>query len=139
MNTQNIEMMTEYQNKAMLSLRAMGDMNVSAAQWIVNQQIELGNKMMQVSMSSFEQLQSAKTPEAVLKTSSELAQTVAEELTGFVKSATAQAVETRDGFKVALEDASKLNAEYAEKALKAGVEVANTTAQKVTKAAKKAA
>jgi len=139
MNTQNIEMMTEYQNKAMLSLRAMGDMNVSAAQWIVNQQIELGSKMMQVSMSSLEQLQTAKTPEAVLKTSSELAQTVAEELTGFVKNAAAQAAETRDGLKAAIEDATKLNTEYAEKALKVGAEVANTTAAKVTKAAKKAA
>ena len=70
MNTQSIEMITEYQNKAMLSLRALGDMNVSTAQWLVNQQIELGSKMMQVSMSSYEQLQTAKTPEAVMKTSS---------------------------------------------------------------------
>ena len=139
MNTQSIEMITEYQNKAMLSLRALGDMNVSTAQWLVNQQIELGSKMMQVSMSSYEQLQTAKTPEAVMKTSSELAQTVADELAGFVKVATTQAVETRDGLKAVIEDATKLNTEYAEKAYKAGLEVANTTAEKVTKAAKKAA
>ena len=139
MNTQSIEMITEYQNKAMLSLRALGDMNVSTAQWLVNQQIELGSKMMQVSMSSYEQLQTAKSPEAVMKTSSELAKTVADELAGFVKVATTQAVETRDGFKAVIDDATKLNAEYAEKAYKAGLEVANTTAEKVTKAAKKAA
>ena len=139
MNTQSIEMITEYQNKAMLSLRALGDMNVSTAQWLVNQQIELGSKMMQVSMSSYEQLQTAKTPEAVMKTSSELAKTVADELAGFVKVATTQAVETRDGLKAVIEDATKLNTEYAEKAYKAGLEVANTTAEKVTKAAKKAA
>lgn len=141
MNTESIEMITEYQNKAMLSLRAMGDMNVSNAQWFVNQQIELGNKVLAASMTGFEQLKSAKSPEDFLKTSTEVAQTVADELTGFVKDATAQAVEARDSLKAVLDDATKLNTEYAEKAYKTSLEAVNTGAApaKAPKAAKKAA
>lgn len=150
MNTESIEMITEYQNKAMLSLRAMGDMNVSNAQWFVNQQIELGNKVLAASMTGFEQLKTVKSPEDFMKTSTEVAQNVADELTGFVKDAAAQAVEARDSLKAVLDDAAKLNTEYAEKAYKTGLEAVNTVAAsvptapaaapaKAPKAAKKAA
>jgi len=141
MNNQNFEMFSEYQNKALASMRALGDLNVSTAQWLINEQIALGNKVMQASISSYEQMTAAKTPEAVYKTATELAQMVADDVSGFVKSAAAQAVDTRESLKAVLDDATKLNTEYAEKAYNAGVEAvkAAPVAAAPAKASKKAA
>ncbi len=132
MPNQTLDMINEYNNKAMLTLRAFGDLNVATTEWFVNKQIELSNSMMETALASGNEIASAKTPAEASQVSSKMIQSMTESMTGFVKESSENAVKTRDELKVVIDDAVKLNTEYAGKAFESSVET-------IKKATKKAA
>lgn len=129
---QPIDLITEYNTKTMETMRALGDLNVASAEWFVNKQVELSTALMETGLATSKEITAAKTPADAVSVSSKLMQTLAETMTGFVKESTANAEKTRDEMKAVIDDAVKLNSEYATKAIDTGVET-------VKKAAKKAA
>lgn len=130
MSNETLEMINEYNNKAMLTMRALGDLNVATAEWFVSKQLELGKSMMETALSTGKEIAAAKTPVEAAQASSKLMQSMAESVTEFVKESSANAVSTRDELKVVIDDAVKLNSEYANKAFESGVETIKKTAQK---------
>ncbi len=130
MHNQAIDMFNEYNNKAMLTLRAFGDLNVATVEWFVNKQVEMSNNMIEAALASSKEIAAAKTPAEAAQASSNLMQSVTESMTGFVTESSANAVITRDELKVVIDDAVKLNSEYAGKAIENGVETIKKTAQK---------
>jgi adenylate cyclase class IV len=130
MTNPTVELFYEYNTKAMEAMRAFGDLNVATAQSFINKQVELTNTIVEASLVTSKELASAKTPVDVMQTSSALMQTVSDSVTGFVKESAADAVKTRDELKVAIDDAVKLNSEFATKAFDSGVEVVKKTAKK---------
>lgn len=111
-------------------MRALGDLNVASSEWFVNKQIELSNALLESGVASSKEITSAKTPAEAAQASSKLTQTLADTLTGFVKESTANAEKTRDELKAVIDDAVKLNSEYAGKAFDSGVETIKKTAKK---------
>ena len=130
MPNQTFDMINEYNNKAMLTLRAFGDLNVATAEWFVSKQLELSKSMMETVLASGKEIAAAKTPAEAAQVSSQLMQSMTESMTGFVKESSANAVIARDELKVVIDDAVKLNSEYAGKAFESGVETIKKTAQK---------
>lgn len=130
MTKQPIDIITEYNTKAMETMRALGDLNVASAEWFVAKQVELSNALLQTGVATSKEIASAKTPAEAALASGKLIQALAETLTGFVKESSTNAEKTRDEFKAVIDDAVKLNSEYAGKAIESGVETIKKTANK---------
>jgi phasin family protein len=130
MTNPTVELFYEYNTKAMEAMRAFGDLNVATAQSFINKQVELTNTIVEASLATSKEIASAKTPVDAMQASSALMQTMADSLTGFVKESAADAVKSRDELKVAIDDAVKLNNEFATKAFDKGVEAVKKTAKK---------
>ncbi len=130
MTNQTLDLLTEYNSKALESLRALGDLNVNAAEWFINKQVELSNILMEAGLQSSKEISAAKTPTDALEASGKLVQTVADTMTGYVKESAANATKTREDLKAVIDEAVKLNAEYTNRAFETGVEVAKKTAKK---------
>lgn len=130
MTNQTLDLMTEFNTKTLESLRALGDLNVATGEWFINKQVEMTNTLMEAGIASSKEISSAKSPAEAVQVSSKLVQTVADTMTGYVKESAANAIKTRDELKVVIDDAVKLNSEYATKAFENGVEVAKKTAKK---------
>jgi len=130
MPNQTLDMITEYNTKAMQTMRAFGDLNVATAEWLVNKQVALGNSIIETAIESGKEISAAKTPTEAAQASSKMMQTMAESMTGFVKESSNNAVTTRDELKVVIDDAVKLNTEYAGKVFNNGVETIKKTAKK---------
>jgi hypothetical protein len=111
-------------------MRALGDMNVASAEWFVSKQIELANNLMESSLASSKEFFAVKTPAEAAQVSSKLMQSTVETITGFVKESAANAAKTREGLKVVIDDAVKLNTEYSAKAVDSSVEAIKKTAKK---------
>lgn len=127
----NLDLLTEYNKKAMESLRAFGDLNTANTQWIIEKQIELSDSLLQAGLASQKDLASAKTPADAIKNANSLIQTWAENLTGFVKESNANALKSREELKAVIEDVVNLNTEYATKAYESGMsEVKKATKSK---------
>lgn len=126
----NLDLVTEYNTKALESARAFGDLSVANAQAFLDKQVELSNSLLQAGLATQKEMASAKTPADALQSANALVQTWTEALSGFVKDASENAVKVRDEMKVAFDDAVKLNTEYATKAYETGVEVVKKTAKK---------
>ena len=130
MTNPTLDLLTEYNTKAMETLRAFGDLNVATAEWFINKQLELTSTLMDAGLASSKEITAAKTPAEAVQASSKLMQTLAESMTGFVKESTSNAVKTRDELKVVIDDAVKLNTEYAGKAFESGMETVRKSAKK---------
>ncbi len=130
MANQTLDLMTEYNTKALENLRALGDLNVASVEWLINKQVELTNTLMEAGLESGKEISAAKSPADAVQASGKLVQTVADTVSGYVKDSTANVVKTRDELKAVIDDAVKLNSEYATKAFENGVEVAKKTAKK---------
>ncbi len=130
MTNQTLDLLTEYNAKALETLRALGDLNVNTAEWFINKQVELTNSLMEASLLTSKQISAAKTPADALEASGKLVQSIADTMTGYVKDSAANATQTREEMKAVMDDAVKLNTEYANKAFESGVEVAKKTAKK---------
>jgi phasin family protein len=130
MTNPTVELFYEYNTKAMEAMRAFGDLNVATAQSFINKQVELTNTIVEATLATSKEISSAKSPVDAMQASSALMQTVSDSVTGFVKESAADAVKSRDELKVAIDDAVKLNSEYATKAFDSGVEVVKKTAKK---------
>lgn len=128
----NLDLFTEYNTKAMDAMRAFGDLNVANAQLFIDKQVELNNALLTAGLAGQKEMATAKTPADAVQMANSLVQTWTETLTGFVKESSETAVKAREELKAAIDDAVKLNTEYATKAYESGVET-------VKKAAKKAA
>jgi len=122
MSNLNVDLLTEYNTKAMESLRAFGELSVANTQWAIDKQIELGNSLMEAGLASQKDITSAKSPAEAIQSANNLMQTLAENLTGFVKESNANALKSREELKSVIEDAVKLNTEYATKAYESGVD-----------------
>lgn len=122
MSNLNVDLLTEYNTKAMESLRAFGELSVANTQWAIDKQIELSNSLMEAGLASQKDITSAKSPADAIQSANDLMQTLAESLTGFVKESNANALKSRDELKAVIDDAVKLNTEYATKAYESGVE-----------------
>ena len=130
MNTQAIDFITEYNTKSMLTLRAFGDLNVATAEWFIKKQVELTNNLMDSGLASSKEILTAKTPAEAAQASSKMMQAMVETVTGYVKESTDNVLKTREGLKVVIDDAYKLNSEYAGKAVDTSVEAIKKTAKK---------
>ena len=117
----NLDLLTEYNTKAMESLRAFGDLNVANTQWIIEKQIELSDSLLQAGLASQKDLASAKSATDAMQNVNSLIQTWAENLTGFVKESNANALKSREELKAVIEDVVNLNTEYATKAYESGL------------------
>lgn len=122
MSNLNVDLLTEYNTKAMESLRAFGELSVANTQWAIDKQIELSNSLMEAGLASQKDITSAKSPAEAIQSANNLMQTLAENLTGFVKESNANALKSREELKSVIEDAVKLNTEYATKAYESGVD-----------------
>lgn len=132
MSNPAIDLISEYNTKVMLTMRAFGDLNVATAELLVNKQIELSNSLLETGLASSKEFAAVKTPVEAVEVSTKMLQSVAQTLTGFVKDSTAETLKARDSLKVVIDESYALNSEYAGKALDSGVET-------VKKAAKQAA
>ncbi len=130
MANQTLDLLTEYNTKALESLRALGDLNVNTAEWFINKQVELTNTLMEAGLQSSKEISAAKTPTDAIEASGKLVQTLADTMSGYVKESAANATKTREELKAVMDEAVKLNSEYANKAFETGVEVAKKTAKK---------
>jgi phasin family protein len=125
-----IDLINEYNSKAMEAMRAFGDLNVATAQQFINKQVELTNTIVEASLATSKDISAAKSPVDALQASSALVQNLTDTVTGYVKESAADAVKTRDELKVAIDEAVKLNTEFAGKAFENGVETVKKTAKK---------
>ncbi len=132
MNNPTLDLITEYNAKALENLKALGELNVATADSLVKKQVELSNSLFGASLASSKDLAAVKTPADAVEVSSKLVQLVAATVTSFVKDATASTLEARGTLKTIIDDSYALNSEYSGTAFDAGVE-------KAKKAAKKAA
>lgn len=130
MTTINLDLFTDYNTKAMETLRAFGDMSVANTQQFIDKQVELNNTLLSAGLSSQKEMAAAKTPADAIQSANALVQTWTETLTGFVKESSESAVKAREELKAAIDGAVKLNTEYAGKAYESGVEVVKKTAKK---------
>lgn len=121
MKNVNVDLLTEYNTKAMESLRAFGDLNVANTQWVIEKQLELSNSLMEAGLATQKDLTSVKSPAEALQNANSLMQTWAENMTGFVKESNANVLKSREDLKAVIEDVVNLNTEYATKAYEAGV------------------
>jgi hypothetical protein len=131
----NFDLVSEYNAKVLESARAFGDLSVANAQAFIDKQVALNNSLLEASLATQKEMAAAKSPADAVKSANALVQTWTDALSGFMKDASVSATKVRDELKVAVEDAVKLNTEYATKAYEAGVE----SVEKVKKTAKKAA
>lgn len=131
MTNPTMDMITEYNSKALETLNAINDLNVAAIDAYVNKQVELSNTLLDAGLATSKELAAVKSPAEAVEVTSKLAQSIAATLTGFVKDSAAESVKSRDSLKAVIEDSVALNSEFAGKAM-------NTGAEKVKKAAKKA-
>jgi hypothetical protein len=132
MTSINLDLLTEYNTKALESMRAFGDLSVANVQRFIDKQVELNNSLLQAGLASQKEMATAKTPAEAMQSANSLVHTWAEALSGYVKEAGENAVKARDDLKVVIDEAVKMNTEYATKVYESGVET-------VKKAAKKAA
>jgi hypothetical protein len=143
MSNPAIDLISEYNTKVMLTMRAYGDLNVATAQMLINKQIELNNSLLETGLASSKELAAVKTPVEAVEVSTKMMKSVAETLTGFVQDSAAETLKARETLKTVIDDTYALNAEYAGKAADASVEAvketANVSAEPVKKTAKKAA
>jgi hypothetical protein len=130
-----LDLITEYNSKALETLTALNELNVAAVDTFVNKQVELSNTLLDAGLAGSKELAAVKTPAEAVEVSNKLAQSFAATLTGFVKDSTAESVKTRDSLKAVIEDSVAMNSEYAGKAMNAGV----TSVEKVKKTAAKKA
>ena len=130
MSKQAIDLFNEYNSKSIEALRAFGEINVASFEKSINKQVELSNTIVEASLATGKQITSAKTPADVLQASAQLLQDIADRVNGFVKESTADAVKTGDEVKAVVEDAVKLNAEYAGKVVDNSVEAVKKAASK---------
>lgn len=125
MTNLNLDLLTEYNTKAMQSLRAFGDLNVANTQWIIEKQIELTNSLIEAGVASQKDLSAVKSPAEAIQNANGLIQTWAENLTGFVKESNTNVLKSRDELKAVIEDVVNLNTEYATKAYETGMAEVN--------------
>ncbi len=126
----NLDLFTEYNTKAMESLRAFGDLSVANTQAFIDKQVELNNVLLQAGLAGQKEMATAKTPADAIQMANNMVQNWTETLSGYVKEASESAVKARDELKVVIDDAVKLNTEYATKAYESGVEAVKKTAKK---------
>ena len=62
MATINLDLFTEYNTKALESLRAFGDLSVANTQAFIDKQVELNNALLSAGVASQKEIASAKTP-----------------------------------------------------------------------------
>jgi len=124
------DLFNEYNTKAMEAMRAFGDLNVATAQQFINKQVELTSTIVEAGLATSKEISAAKSPVDAMQASSALVQNLTETVTGYVKESAADAVKARDELKVAIDEAVKLNTEYAGKAFENGVETVKKTAKK---------
>lgn len=127
MSNPAIDLISEYNTKVMLTMRAFGDLNVATAELLVNKQIELSNSLLETGLASSKEIAAVKTPLEAVEVCTKMMQSVAQTLTGFVKDSTAETLKARDSLKVVIDDSYALNSEYAGKALDSGVETVKKT------------
>lgn len=139
MNTENLELMTEYQSKALESFRTLNDLHLNNTQWLMNQHIDMGNRIVKASIDNYQQLSQSKTAEELLKTSSNMTQTMLDEWNAFFKHASYQAEETGETLKTIFGDAAKLHSEYTENAIKPVMNQAEESTKNQSRNNKKAA
>ena len=80
----NLDLFTEYNTKAMDTLRAFGDLNVANTQAFIDKQVELNNALLQAGLAGQKEMSTAKTPADAIQFANNLVQTWTETLTGFV-------------------------------------------------------
>ena len=130
MTNQAINLISEYNTKTMLAMRAMGDLNVAAAELFVNKQVELGTSLLDTGLASSKELAAVKTPAEAMEISSNFIKTLTATMTGFFEESKVNAEKAGEDMKVAINDAVKLNSELAGKAMETGIETFKKTAKK---------
>ena len=125
-----LDLISEYNSKALKTLNAINDLNVATADAFVNKQVELTNSLIDAGLASSKELAAVKTPAEAVEISSKLAQSVAANLADFVKDSSASTVATGESLKSVIDESYALNTEYAGKVFNAGVEKAKKTAKK---------
>jgi hypothetical protein len=134
MKAMNLDLVNEYNAKVMQSVRAFGDMGVANVQAFVDKQVALNKSLLEAGMATQKEMAAAKAPADAVKSASALVQFWADAMTGYAKDASESATKVGEEVKVAIDDAVKLNSEYAAKAFDTGVEAVKTTAKKAAAA-----
>jgi phasin family protein len=130
MANQVLDFMTEYNEKALGTLRALGDLNVASTQWMINKQVELSQTLMQTGLENSKVIASAKSPNEAIDASGKMMESLSATMSDFVKETADNAVKTRDELKAVIDEAVKYNAEYASQAVEKGVEATKEVAKK---------
>lgn len=128
-----LDLITEYNSKALETFTSINDLNVAAVDAFVNKQVELSNTLLDTGLATSKEIAAVKTPAEAVEVTNKMVQSIAATLTSFVKDSTAESVKARDSLKAVIEDSYALNSEYAGKAMDAA-----GSAEKVKKPAKKA-
>ena len=128
----NLDIVSEYNAKAMESARAFADLGVANAQAFMDKQLALGNTLLEASLATQKEMASAKSPEDAVTSAQALVLTWNDALSGFAKDASQSAAKAGEELKAVVDSAMQLNTTYATKAYETGV-------AEVKKAAKKAA
>lgn len=128
--TNPLDLFSEYNAKALKTLNALNDLNVSAVDTFVNKQVELTNSLLDAGLASSKEFSAVKTPAEAVEVSSKLAESVATNLTVFVKDSSASTLATGESLKAVLDESLALNKEYAGKVFASGAEPVKKTRKK---------
>ena len=125
-----LDLISEYNSKALKTLNALNDLNVASVDAFVSKQVELSNSLLDSGLASSKELSAVKSPAEAMAISTKLAESVAAKLSGFVKESSASAVATGESLKSVLDESVALNKEFAGKVFNSGVEQVKKSTKK---------
>ena len=135
MNNPAMNLITEYNAKALETLTALGELNVATIDSLVNKQVALSTNLFESGVASSKELSAVKSPAEAMEISNKLMKTVADSLKGFVTETTENTLQARESLKAVIDDSYALTSEYAVKAFDASVETAKQAATTAAPAA----
>ena len=131
MNNPALDIITEYNSKALETLTTLGELNVATIESLINKQVALSTNLFETSVASSKELSAVKTPAEAVEISKKLMTTVADSLKGFVTESTENTLQARESLKAVIDESYALNSEFSVKAYDASVETVNASVETV--------
>lgn len=131
MNNPALDLITEYNTKALETLTTLGELNAATIESLINKQVALSTNLFETSVASSKELSAVKSPAEAVEISKKLMTTVADSLKGFVTESTENTLQARESLKAVIDESYALNSEYSVKAYDASVETVNASVETV--------
>lgn len=136
MNNPALDLIKEYNSKALETLTALGELNTATIESVINKQVALSSKLFETGVESSKELSAVKSPAEAVEVSTRLVTSVTDSLKGYVTESTENTLQARESLKAVIDESYALNSEYSVKAYEASVETVKANveaAKKMTK------